>query len=71
MKKNKKGIIPNITDDNEQEYWIEYKKTLSPHIKEALVIKYSNLVKYVANQINFNMKATRDIEFDDLVGYGA
>lgn len=71
MKKNKKGIIPSITDDNELEYWIEYKKTLSPHIKEALVIKYSNLVKYVANQINFNMKATRDIEFDDLVGYGA
>ena len=29
-----------ITDENEQEYWIEYKKTLSPQIKEALIVKY-------------------------------
>ncbi len=71
MRKNKKDKIPNITNENEQEYWVEFKKSLSPHIREALVIKYSPLVKYVANKVHVNMKSIRDIEFDDLVGFGS
>ena len=40
-----------ITNENEKEYWIEYKKTLSPQIKEAFVVKYNNLVEYASNRI--------------------
>lgn len=71
MIKNKKDKIPNITNENEHDYWIEFKKTLSPHIREALVIKYAPLVKFVANRIHVNMKSIRDIEFEDLVGFGS
>ena len=41
MNKKDKDKIPNITNENEQEYWLEFKKTLSPYIREALIIKYS------------------------------
>lgn len=66
--KNKK---PNINDENEHNYWIEFKKTLSPQIREAFVIKYSPLVKYVASKISVNMGSYKHIEFEDLVGFGS
>ena len=69
MKKNKKEILPNITDENEQEYWIEFKKTSSPHIREAMIIKYAPLVKYAAARIHTgNIKG---VDFEDLVGFGS
>ena len=40
-----------ITNENEKEYWIEYKKTLFPQIKEALINRYAPLVKYEAFKI--------------------
>ena len=40
-----------ITNENEKEYWIEYKKTLYPQIKEALINRYAPLVKYEAFKI--------------------
>ena len=52
MSKNKRDNLPNITDENEQEYWVEYKKTSSPQIREAIVIKYTPLVKYAAGRIH-------------------
>ena len=71
MSKNKKNKLPNITEENEQEYWIEFQKTKSMSIREALVKKYAPLVKYAANKINISTKNIRDIEFNDLVGFGA
>ncbi|CRF33218.1 RNA polymerase sigma factor WhiG [Brachyspira suanatina] len=64
-----KDKIPNITSENEQEYWLEFKKTLSPCIRTALIIKYSPLVKYVASKIYVNMEFYKHIEFQDLVGF--
>ena len=60
-----------ITDENEQEYWIEYKKTLSPQIKEAFVVKYNNLVEYASNRIYLKNKYRRDIKLKDLARYGS
>lgn len=60
--------LPNITDENEQEYWIELKKTSSPRIREAIVIKYAPLVKHVAGRIPIKIKV---VEFGDLVGFGS
>ncbi|AEM21960.1 RNA polymerase sigma factor WhiG [Brachyspira intermedia PWS/A] len=71
MNKKDKDKIPNITNENEQEYWLEFKKTLSPYIREALIIKYSPLVKYVASKISVNMGSHKHIEFQDLVGFGS
>ena len=71
MRHNKKDKLPEITEENEREYWIEFKKTLSPHIREALVIKYAPLVKYAVNRINISTKNIRDIEYEDLVGFGS
>ena len=71
IKKKEKGKIPNITNDNEQEYWQEFKNTQSPYIREALIIKYSPLVKYVASKISVNMGSHKHIEFQDLVGFGS
>ena len=71
MSKNKKNKLPNITEENEQEYWMEFKKTKAMEIREALVEKYAPLVKYAANKINISTKNIRDIEFNDLVGFGS
>ena len=57
-----KDKIPNITNDNEQEYWQEFKNTQSPYIREALIIKYSPLVKYEANRIYVNMSSHENME---------
>ena len=71
-----------ITNENEKEYWIEYKKTLYPQIKEALINRYAPLVKYEAFKIksysNINIGYTylnidylkNIIDFEDLVGFG-
>ena len=69
MKKNKKDILPNITDENEHEYWLEFKKTSSPHIIEAIVLKYAPLVKYAAARIH--TANIRGVDFEDLVGFGS
>ena len=66
-----KDKIPNITNDNEQEYWQEFKNTQSPYIREALIIKYSPLVKYEANRIYVNMSSHENMELQDLVGFGS
>ena len=58
-----------ITNENEKEYWIEYKKTLSPQIKEALIKRYTPLVKYEAFKIkaaiNFENYAKNKLGFED------
>ena len=59
-----------ITNENEKEYWIEYKKTLSPQIKEALIKKYAPLVKNEANKIKANTKIVNIIDFVDFESFG-
>ena len=67
-----------ITKENEKDYLVEYKKTLFPQIKEALINRYAPLVKYEAFKIksylNMNIVYTyvikNIIDFGDLVGFG-
>ena len=67
-----------ITDENEKEYLAEFKKTSSPRIKEALIKRYTPLVKYEAfkiketignsfNSININFEnyAKNKLGFED------
>ena len=68
--KNIKKNISTITDENEKEYWIEYKKTLSLQIREAFVVKYANLVNYAAQRMRTKIAKITIVDYDDLVGYG-
>ena len=73
MKNNKNyNELPIITDENEKEYWIEYKNTLSPQIKEALIIKYKYLLEVAANKFKSNIGKGRliGLDYDDLVCLG-
>ncbi|WP_240516455.1 sigma factor [Brachyspira sp. G79] len=63
--------IPNITNENEDEYWKEFKNTQSTYIREALINKYSPLVKYAAGKISVNISSHKHIEFQDLLGFGS
>ena len=73
MENNKNyNELPNINDENEQEYWIEYKKTLSPQIKEALIVKYKYLLEVVADEFKSNIGKGRfkGLDYEDLVCLG-
>ena len=72
MQNNNKDDLPIITDENEKEYWIEYKNTLSPQIKEALIIKYKYLLEVVANKLKSNIGKGRfiSLDYEDFVCLG-
>ncbi len=53
---------------SEDELWLTYKKTRNAKIREFFIVKYAPLVKYVAGKVAVGMP--RNVEFDDLVGYG-
>ncbi|MBN2618863.1 MAG: RNA polymerase sigma factor WhiG [Spirochaetales bacterium] len=52
----------------EAEVWEEYKKTNSPKLRDAIIVQYAPLVKYVAGKLAVSMPS--NVDFDDLVGYG-
>lgn len=52
----------------EEEVWKEFKDTGSPRLREAIIVQYAPLVKYVAGKLAVNMPS--NVDFDDLVGYG-
>lgn len=62
-----------ITEENEKDYWIEYKKTLSPQIREALITKYKYLLGDTANKIKGNIGKGRfkNSDYEDLVYLGS
>jgi RNA polymerase sigma factor for flagellar operon FliA len=53
----------------EEDLWVDYRKTRDPKIRENFIRQYAPLVKYVAGKVAVGMPA--NVEFDDLVGYGA
>ncbi len=57
-----------IDENTEDEMWVEFKKTKSPAIRDALIRQYMPLVKYVAGKVSVGMPGS--VEFDDLVGFG-
>lgn len=56
------------TEIADEELWRNYATIKSPVTKEAIILKYSHLVKYVAGRISIGLPS--NIEFDDLVSYG-
>lgn len=57
-----------ITEETEDGYWLDYKKTKNSRIREAFINQYAPLVKFVAGKVMANMPGS--VEFDDLVSFG-
>jgi len=55
-------------DHTEDELWVMYKKNKDTKIRDAFIRQYAPLVKYVAGKVMVGMP--KNVEFDDLVGYG-
>lgn len=54
---------------NNNQLWKQYAQTKDPAIKDELIINYAYLIKYVAGRLSIYFGS--NVEFDDLVGYGA
>ncbi|MDR2758461.1 MAG: RNA polymerase sigma factor WhiG [Spirochaetaceae bacterium] len=59
----------SLEQKTEEELWVTYRKNRDPKIRELFIRQYAPLVKYVAGKVAIGMPA--NVEFDDLVGYGA
>ena len=60
--------MPEAMDPLEQELWQEYLSTRNQTAREALILKFAPLVKYVAGRVAIGLPP--NVEFDDLVSYG-
>jgi RNA polymerase sigma factor for flagellar operon FliA len=54
--------------NNQKELWKKYRETGDPQIREALIIEYAHLIKFVAGRMNIYFGS--NIEYDDLVSFG-
>ncbi|MFA6856951.1 MAG: RNA polymerase sigma factor WhiG [Treponema sp.] len=62
-------MADQVNDEKEEDnLWVEYRKTKSPVLRDKFIRQYMPLVKYVAGKISVGMP--NSVEFDDLVGFG-
>jgi RNA polymerase sigma factor for flagellar operon FliA len=62
------GIQLSVLDPDEARLWAEYRESGSSDAREALILNYVPLVRYVASQVVHSVPPS--VEFGDLVGYG-
>ncbi|OPX44563.1 RNA polymerase sigma factor FliA [Ruminiclostridium hungatei] len=55
--------------NNISQLWKQYTENKDPAAKEKLIVQYAYLIKYVAGRLSIYFGS--NVEFDDLVGYGA
>ena len=60
--------VSDPTDDSVLDAWTEYKSNGSPGARDALILNFSPLVKYVAGRVAVGLPA--NIEQADLISYG-
>ncbi len=58
--------MPGVNND---QLWKQYTQTKDPALKDELIVQYAYLIKYVAGRLSIYFGS--NVEFDDLVGYGA
>jgi RNA polymerase sigma factor for flagellar operon FliA len=58
-----------LEQKTEDELWLQYRQNRDPKIRETFIKQYAPLVKYVAGKVAVGMP--HNVEFDDLVGFGA
>lgn len=54
--------------DRQHELWRQYHENRDPAIREALILEYSHLIKFIAGRLNIYFGS--NVEYDDLVGFG-
>jgi RNA polymerase sigma factor for flagellar operon FliA len=54
--------------NNQKELWKQYQQTRDPAVREALILEYSHLIKYIAGRLNIYFGS--NVEYDDLVSFG-
>ncbi len=52
-----------------EQLWTEFFKRPTPELREQIIVEYAPLVKIVAGRLS--MYLGYNVEYDDLVGYGA
>lgn len=60
--------MPEPIESTQEELWQDYQQTRSRAAREALLLKFSPLVKYVAGRVAIGLPP--NVEFDDLVSFG-
>ena len=58
-----------MDETGKKRLWQDYHRLKSPELREKLIIEYAPLVKLVAGRLS--MYLGYNVEYDDLVGYGA
>ena len=61
-------VEKEISETEEHELWLKYKKEKKTELRDYFVKQYAPLVKYVAGKVAIGMPY--NVEFDDLVGFG-
>ena len=56
------------SDDFVSDLWHRFKATADPDAREALILNYSPLVKFVAGRVGVGLP--RNVEQSDLISYG-
>lgn len=59
-------MASNINRQNE--LWKQYHENKNPAVREALILEYSHLIKFIAGRLNIYFGS--NVEYDDLVGFG-
>lgn len=56
--------------NNDKQYglWKQYHETKDSTIREALILEYAHLIKFIAGRLNIYFGS--NVEYDDLVGFG-
>ncbi|MGR6836133.1 FliA/WhiG family RNA polymerase sigma factor [Syntrophomonas erecta] len=54
--------------DDVKALWISYKEKDDPEARDALIIQYAPLVKYIAHRLAINLSSV--VEIDELISYG-
>ncbi len=54
--------------NNQRELWKQYQETRDLSIREALILEYSHLIKFIAGRLNIYFGS--NVEYDDLVSFG-
>ncbi len=60
--------MPINDEQQEDDLWVEFRKTKAPVLRDKFIRQYMPLVKYVAGKVAVGMPSS--VEFDDLVGFG-
>ncbi len=54
--------------NRQNDLWRQYHNTKDSAVREALILEYSHLIKFIAGRLNIYFGS--NVEYDDLVGFG-